>query len=590
MALRQPIVCVLGHVDHGKTSLLDAIRSTKVQSREAGAITQAIGASEIPIGVITEACAPVLSTLPVKFTIPGVLVIDTPGHEAFANLRRRGGSIADIAILVIDVTKGIEAQTREAIEILREYKTPFVVAANKIDAVSGWHVFEGESFASSHAKQNQNTQAFLDEKIYSMIGQLYDYKFSAERFDRVTDFTKQIVIVPVSAKTREGLPELLLYVAGLAQKFLEKKLFVEEKAGKASILEVREERGLGKTLDVILYDGTIQQGSRILFATLEGPVESKVKALLKPKPLDEMRDPTEKFNSVPAAFAAAGIKIACENADKALAGSSLFVVSNDAEAAAARTALEAEVQSIVLHSDSAGIMIKADALGSLEAISKLLSAEKIPIRSAEIGPPLKKDVLEAASVRQQDQDLGVIFAFNVPVDADVVALAQAEKVKVFKENIIYNLIEGYSEWKKEAKAAEKKEAFSKLILPAKITLLPHSCFRVSNPAVFGVEVLEGTIRKGYTMIRADGSVAGTIAGIQHEKEAIDSAKKGQQVAVSMPEPFYGRQVKEKDELYSDVSRDDVKIIEEKYLQALSPGERELLKEIKKIKGIIVAEF
>ncbi len=572
------------------TSLLDAIRSTKVQSREAGAITQAIGSSEIPIGVITEVCTSVLSKLPIQFTIPGVLVIDTPGHEAFANLRKRGGSIADIAILVIDVTKGIEAQTKEAIEILREYKTPFVVAANKIDAINGWHANEGESFSSSNEKQRPDVQARLDEKIYSLVGQLYEHSFPAERFDRVTDFTKQIVIVPVSAKTREGLPELLLYVSGLAQKFLEKKLFIGEKAGKASILEVREERGLGKTLDVILYDGKISQNDRIVFATIDGPVESRVKALLKPKPLDEMRDPSEKFKPVQDVFAASGVKIACDYADRALAGSSLFVAPSEGEVLDAKKALESEVQSIVTHSDQAGVTIKADALGSLEAIVKLLSAEKVEIRSAEIGSPSKKDVLEASSVHSQDAELGVIFAFNVAVDADVSALADEQKVKVFKENIIYNLIEGYSRWKQDAKALEKKEAFAKLALPAKIALLPHSCFRVSNPAVFGVEVLEGTIRKGYALIKSDGTVVGTIQGIQHEKEAIDSAKKGQQVAISMPEPFYGRQVKEKDELYSDVSRDDVKTIEEKYLQALSPGERELLKEIKRIKGILVAEF
>ncbi len=590
MALRQPIVCVLGHVDHGKTSLLDSIRSTKVQSREAGAITQAIGASEVPIGVVKEVCAPVISKLPIAFTIPGLLVIDTPGHEAFANLRRRGGGIADIAILVIDITKGIEAQTREAIEILREYKTPFIVAANKVDAISGWHAYEGESFSSSFAKQRPDVQARLDEKIYALVGQLYEYGFSAEQFDRVTDFTKQLVIVPESAKTREGLPELLLYVAGLAQKFLEKRLSAEGKAGKASILEVREEKGLGKTLDAILYDGQISQGDRIVFASIQGPVESKVKALLKPKPLDEMRDPSEKFKSVPSVYAAAGVKIACESADKALAGSSLFVVSSDEEANAARTALESEVQSIVLHSENAGVMIKADALGSLEAITKLLALEKVPIRSAEIGSPSKKDVLESSSVRSQDKELGVIFAFNVPVDSDVQSLAEGAGVKVFKENIIYNLLEGYSRWKGDAKAAEKKEAFAKLVMPAKILLLPHSCFRVSNPAVFGVEVLEGTIKKESRLMRQDGSIVGTIEGIQHEKEAIESAKRGQQVAISMPEPFYGRQVKEKDELYSDVSREDVKIIEEKYLQSLSQGEKELLKEIKRIKGISVAEF
>ncbi|MFH1056411.1 MAG: translation initiation factor IF-2 [Candidatus Micrarchaeota archaeon] len=583
--LRQPIVTVLGHVDHGKTSLLDAIRNTKVQSREAGQITQSVGASEVPIGIVKELCGSMLERMKTEFTIPGLLFIDTPGHEAFTNLRKRGGSVADIAILVIDVTKGVEEQTVEAIEILKEYKTPFVIALNKVDALSRWIAKENTCISVSFAIQRQDVLNELDERIYKLIGRLYEFGFQAERFDRVSDFTKQILIIPCSAKTREGLAELLMYVAGLAQRFLKERLELHGGiAGKGSILEVREEQGLGKTLDVILYDGSIEQGSEVVFATDEGPVVSKVKALLKPKPLDEMRDPREKFNSVRQVTAASGVKIACDYAEKAIAGSSLLVVGEAESVEKAQNEIRLELNEIVMESEEEGVILRADALGSLEAITRLFTAEKIPVKSASIGNVFRKHVLQANAVGENDKFLGVVFAFNVEVDGIAKEEARSSGVKVFEEKIIYNLIEGYKKWKSELEAADRKEAFAKVCFPAKVLVMPDCCFRVSNPAVFGVEVLEGRIRKNQSFLNESGKAVGTIRAIQHEKEEIEEARKGQQVAISMPEPFFGRQVKEKDVLIADCSKEDIKLLESKYSASLGEGEKELLKEIKKLKG------
>jgi len=586
--LRQPIVCVLGHVDHGKTSVLDAVRATGVAKREHGGITQAIGASIYPRELLDAACGAMLERMKIKLTIPGLLFIDTPGHEAFTNLRKRGGSIADIAILVIDGTKGIEAQTIEAIEILREYKTPFIVAFNKIDALNGWLPQRGSCFADSVKKQRADVIERLDEKIYQLIGALYNYGFQAERFDRASDFTKQVAIVPVSAKTQEGLQELLLFVAGLAQKFMEKTLTTsEDESGKGAILEVREERGLGKTLDVILYDGCVRQGDEIAFNTLTGPIECKVKALLEPKPLDEMRDPREKFKSVNEVHAATGVKIACECAVDAVGGSSLFVVRTQEEAHQARDSLEQELKQILFENSDQGVLIKADALGSIEAITRLFAAEKIKIKRTAIGAVSRRDVADATAMRDRDKLLGAIFAFNVPVADDAASEAAAAHVKIFDEKIIYNLIDGYKRWRDESVEGERREAFGKLVLPAKIKILDGCCFRVSNPCIIGIEVLEGRIRKDYPLMTEDGKAVGSIKTIQRNKEAVEEAKKGDQLAISIPEPFFGRQICEKQTLLSSPSKEDVAAIEAKYLKALSDGERELLGQIKKIKGYSV---
>ncbi len=585
--LRQPIVVILGHVDHGKTTLLDSIRSTTVASREAGAITQAVGASEVPISVIEETCADVRKKLGIKFTIPGLLFIDTPGHEAFANLRKRGGSIADIAILVIDINQGIQPQTVESINLLKQFKTPFVVAATKIDALSGWIKRPGECIGDSLSKQRQDVLQRLDQKIYELVGQLSQHELYSERFDRVNDFTKEILIVPVSSRTHEGLQELLLFVAGLAQKYLEKRLELHGKEpGKGAILEVKEEKGLGKTIDVMLYDGVMHEGDEIAFSTIDGKaVSCKVKAILRPKPLDELRDPKQKFSRVKLASAATGVKIACEEAHKALPGSSLYVLG-EGRKQSIFLKLEAEYREAVIESEKDGVMVKADALGSLEAIAGIFSTAGIPIRKAAIGAVTKKDVAEAASVSQKNKFLGCIFSFNLPVSREAEKEMQEKGVKLFNEKVIYNLLENYKRWVEEEKITERKTAFEHLVFPGKIRILPGHCFRVSNPLICGIEVLEGRIKKGASLLNATGEEIGTIRNIQLEKKEVGSASKGEQLAVSISGPTFGRQVKEKQILFVDVPISDAKLLEKKYSASLSEGEKELLKETKKLKGII----
>ncbi len=584
---RQPIVVVMGHVDHGKTSLLDSIRSTAVASREAGAITQAVGASIVPISVIEDTCGALKNKLKIKFTIPGLLFIDTPGHEAFANLRKRGGSIADIAVLVIDINQGVQPQTVESINLLKQYKTPFVVAATKVDAISGWKKQQNTCMSDSLSLQRSDVCQRLDEKLYELVGQLSQHGLNSERFDRVTDFTKQLLIVPVSSHTREGLQELLLYVAGLAQRYLEKRLELhEDEAGKGSILEVKEEKGLGKTLDVILYDGVLKEGDEIAFGTLEGKaVACKVKAILMPKPLDEMRDPKEKFNRVKIASAATGVKIACEEAQNALPGSSLFVIKGNKKNVFAQ--LEKEYSEIIIESQDNGVIIKADALGSLEAISKLFTDAGIAIRKTSIGGIAKKDIAEASSIANKEKFLAVIFSFNVPVPESVKKDLEVAKVKLFEESVIYNLLENYQRWVSEEKASERRKAFENIAFPGKIQLMPGHCFRVSNPMICGFEILEGKVKKGNALINDKGEEIGEIRAIQSEKKEVESAQKGQQIAISITGPTFGRQVKEKQILYVDISKEDAILLQNKYASSLSPGEKDLLSETKKIKGLTV---
>ncbi|RLI30836.1 translation initiation factor IF-2, partial [Candidatus Bathyarchaeota archaeon] len=437
--LRQPIVVVLGHVDHGKTTLLDRIRGTAVAAREPGAISQHIGASFVPSSIIEKLCGNLLKMFKFRIEIPGLLFIDTPGHAAFSNLRRRGGSIADIAILVVDIMDGVKPQTVESIEILRARKTPFVVAANKLDLIRGWKSQPGKSFIESIRTADPSVVRLLDEKVYSIVGALAEYRFNSERYDRVRDFTKTVAIVPVSAKTGEGLPDLLAVLTGLTQQYMKKRLIITAGPAKGAILEVCEDVGLGVNVNAIIYDGILRKNDTIVLGGKKEPIIAKVKAILIPKPLDEIRDPREKFTEIREVSAAVGVKIVASGLEEAIAGAPIYGVSSKDELKEVLERVKAEVESIRILTDREGIIVKADTLGSLEALVEELKKSDIPIRIADVGDVSKRDVVEASIVKSEDLKFGVILAFNVKILPDAEEEALKTGVKIFQNNVIYRL-------------------------------------------------------------------------------------------------------------------------------------------------------
>ncbi len=577
--IRQPIICVMGHVDHGKTTLLDKIRNTVVTHREAGGITQHIGASEVPIDVVRSIVGPVIEKSNIKIIIPGLLFIDTPGHEAFTNLRKRGGSVADLAILVVDVSKSFEPQTYEAIDILREYKTPFILAANKIDLVTGWRQQGTYSFMESMSKQARGVSEALEAKMYELVGKMSELGFESERFDRVKDFKKEVIIVPVSAKTGEGLSELLTYAAGLSQRFLEARLEIEVSGpGRGNIIEKKEDKGLGLTIDVILYDGTLAVNDTIAFATQAGIATSKVKALLKPKSLQELRESSSKFFYVDSVSAASGIKVSASGLDDALPGSLLLstAVPNYEQE------LKSELSDI-FNVDKSGVIVKADTMGSIEAMSMLLGAEGIKISKKEIGRVTKRDVLDAFAMRASDPFSSVVLAFNVPIDGEAALESEASATKVISSNIIYKIIEDYKLWLAAEKRAEKDAVEKALVFPGVVKVLPNCCFRVSHPAVFGVSVERGRIKPSYSMMNETGEIVGKIREVQDNGIGKQEAKPGESVAISMDDVTFGRQVKTNDTLYTFMNDENVRALRYKFKDMLNDDETALLDKIAEIK-------
>ncbi len=577
--IRQPVACVLGHVDSGKTTLLDKIRGSAVALSEVGSMTQHIGASFFPLRTLKAISGKVIKHSSGKIKIPGLLVIDTPGHSIFINLRKRGGSVADIAILVLDVLRGFEPQTYESLDILKNRKIPFIVAANKIDTIPGWVYHSDVSLLESLKSQDTNVQQQLDDHIYTIIGTFSRLGFEAERFDRIRDFTKYVTIVPLSAKTGEGVPELLSILIGLTQQYMRKKLKVSKGAAKGTILEVKEEPGLGITVNVIIYDGVLHEGDKIVLGGRNKPIVTRVRALLLPKPLDEIREPREKFTPVKEVKAAAGVKIAAPGIEEAIAGAPLYAADRKNPVNILVKTVAEELEKLRIITDKVGVVLKTDTLGSLEATISELEKNGVPIRMADVGDVSRRDVIEASIVKMDAPTLGVILSFNVRILPDVEEEAGNRGIKLFKNNVIYQLIEDYIEWMHLQEEAMTKRRFESLMRPGEIKVMLGYIFRKCKPAIFGVKVIMGRVQPKYRLIKANGELMGEVLQIQGQGQPIPEATEGMQVALSMREPVIGRNLHEGDTMYVLVPEEDVKKLLEKHQNKLSLGEVEVLNKL-----------
>ncbi len=573
---RQPILSVLGHVDSGKTTLLDNIRESKIVDGEAGGITQMIGATEIPLDTVEDVCGDLLQQLDTTLTIPGLLFIDTPGHAAFSSLRKRGGSISDIAILVIDIEEGVQPQTEEAIKILSESSTPFIIALNKVDKLPGWKSQE-QCFSKNVQFQSDKNVKALDDRIYELMADLNEYGFVIDRFDRVDNFTEKIGVVPISAMTGEGLPELLMTVAGLAQNYLEDDLEVEEGDGKATVLEVSEQKGFGTTVDVIHYDGTIHEDDKIVYGTPEGVKVTDTRALLKPRPLKEIRL-DKQYQKVGKVEPASGVKIAGQDLEGVVPGAPLRAGKHTEKLI---EEVKKELETSSFETDNEGLIAKADSLGSLEALMLEIEDIDVKVQKADVGRIKKSDIIE---VDNEDPEFRAVIAFNAEVTEKALELAESKDVKIFNSDVIYEALDNYSRWKEDLKQQNRKKALENLSRPAEVRTLQDHVFRSSNPVVIGMKVVEGVINQG-SLIDEDGEKIGRIKALQDDGESLEKAEKGDTVALSIANASLDRDFEAGDHLFVDLTSNDYRRLRE-LDDMLSAGEKKALERIVEIKDSV----
>ncbi len=546
------------------TSVLDAFRGSSVQEGEAGGITQKISFTKYPFGQLKEAC-PIVEKSGVKLDIPGFLFIDTPGHAAFTNLRRRGGALADLAILVVSVKEGIKPQTAEVLQILKANKVPFLIALNKIDAISGWK--KHDSLKESVENQAVNAADEFQEALLTFQGSLKEHGFDSDLYYNITDFTKKIAIVPTSARTKEGIPELLFVLCGLSQGFLKERLKISDEA-KGVILEIKKEKGMD-SVEAILYDGELKVGDEIAIASFGEPVVSKIRAIEEILPL------SFKYKAVESALAATGVRLQLKNKEGVTSGMPFQSINNNLEKI--KSEFKKEVSGII-KTDKQGIIIKAESLGSLEALIFLLRQENIQIIKADIGPIGKSDVVSAKANLDINPLDAVILGFNVDIEEGV----EKGNVKVLTNAVVFKLIEDLQKWRTEKAAEIEREKMLGLATICKLEILPQYVFRNSNPAIFGVKVIAGRVKVGIPLIDNNGEEVARVKSLQLDKAGVDEAKAGQELAMALPGIAFDRRLKDVKYLYANVSERQFKAFKENK-DLLSGDELKVLQEVSDIK-------
>lgn len=581
--MRQPIVSILGHVDHGKTSILDYIRSlgverqASVMDREAGGITQHIGATEVPAEVLNNTCAELLDGK--EFKSPGLLFIDTPGHQSFTSLRSRGGTLADIAILVVDVIEGLKPQTIESLRILKDSKTPFLIAANKIDRISGWHCERGRGFIAAWQAQRSDIHDLFEERYWKLVGQFSEYGFNVERYDLISDFTQSVAMVPCSAKDGEGLQDLLAIAVGLAERFLEERLIDTLGAAEATVLEMKDERGLGKTIDIILNRGELNVGDKITLVSASGPFTTHIKGMFRAKGMSEMRDAGDRWESCDHAIAACGLKITAPGLEDVLAGTTLRQTRTADELAIAEQLAYKEAR-ITVELAEEGVLIKADTIGGLEALAFELNKMEVPIRLASIGSVNKKDILNAEAAK--DPLHRVILGFAITPNSEVAPRLENNETdaKFIGNDIIYRILERFEEWSEETKRALDEAHRENLVYPARLLYLKDHTFRNRNPAIVGMRILGGRVHLGQRIMKLDGSAVGQIKSMRStDGLELKKATQGEEVAMAISGPTVGRHIDELDEFLVDIPSSHAKRLRS---VELNPVEEEILEEITRI--------
>ncbi|RVD89869.1 uncharacterized protein DFL_000857 [Arthrobotrys flagrans] len=586
--LRSPICCILGHVDTGKTKLLDKIRQTNVQEGEAGGITQQIGATYFPVEAIKQKTEVVNQDGSLEFNVPGLLVIDTPGHESFTNLRSRGSSLCNIAILVVDIMHGLEPQTIESIRLLRGRKTPFIVALNKIDRLYGWKEVPNNGFQDSLAKQSKAVQNEFKDRLAQTKLAFAEQSLNAELFYENKNMSKYVSLVPTSAHTGEGIPDMLkLLITLTQQRMAEKLMYLSEL--ECTVLEVKVIEGLGTTIDVVLSNGVLREGDRIVLCGLNGAIATTVRALLTPQPLRELR---VKSNYVhhKEVKAALGVKIAANDLENAIAGSRLLVVGPDDDEEDLCEEVMSDLEGLLnkVEKSGKGVCVQASTLGSLEALLDFLSVSKIPVMSISIGPVYKRDVMRAGTMLEKNKEFAVMLCFDVKVDKEAQAYADEVGVKLFTADIIYHLFDSFTAYQKDLLEQKRKETADLAVFPCVLRVV--QVFHQRDPIVVGIDVVEGSLRIGTPIAipkpGGDPVVLGRVTSIELNHKAVPIAKKtSPSVAVKIEasnQPVLGRHWEDKDTLYSHISRKSIDTLKDHFREEVAKEDWALIVQLKKV--------
>ncbi|OUC47417.1 putative translation initiation factor aIF-2 [Trichinella nativa] len=567
---RSPVICVLGHVDTGKTKILDKIRHTHVQDSEAGGITQQIGATFVPREALVEQTKMVKGFDGESLQLPGLLIIDTPGHESFSNLRSRGSSLCDIAVLVVDIMHGLEMQTIESINLLKQRKTPCVVALNKVDRLYDWKACPNKDIRAALKAQQRNAQIEFNERVRETVLQFAQQGLNVALFWENPDQEEYISLVPTSAHTGDGMGNLMQAIIGYCQsKLMDRLLF--QPTLQCTVLEVKVIAGLGTTIDVILVNGYLRVGNTIVVAGSEGPIVTQIRELLMPHPLRELRVKNNYLHNK-VVKAAQGVKIVAKDLEKALAGLPLLLAKK-----------ESEIEEL-----------KEELSNSLK---KILQAVKLSERGVYVQASTlvhKRDVVKVSTMLEHDPQWAVILAFDVKVDRDAQQMADELEVKIFQADIIYHLQDAFLKYREELKQKKRQEFEHLAIFPCKLRVLPQHMYKTRDPIICGVVVEAGILKVGVPLCvpSKEFIYLGNVSSIEQNHKQLQSVRKNAEVCIKIENTtgeapkMFGRHFTEQDMLVSRISRETIDVCKQYFREDLQKADWQLMVELKKVFEIL----
>eukprot|EP00804_Cyclotella_cryptica_P024654 CCRYP_001660-RB/>CCRYP_001660-RB protein AED:0.02 eAED:0.02 QI:213/1/1/1/1/1/4/98/992 len=599
--LRCPIVVIMGHVDTGKTKLLDKIRKTNVQEGEAGGITQQIGATYFEKSTLVTQTARLNETEKFDLTLPGMLVIDTPGHESFTNLRSRGSSLCDVAILVVDLMHGLEQQTIESLHMLRNRGTPFVVALNKVDRCYSWKTCKDAPIREALKEQGDGTLQEFRSRASDAKLQLQEQGVNSNIYWEMGDDDWEnsdfVPLVPTSAITGEGVQDILLLLCQIAQRKLWKQLMWCANL-QATVLEVKAIDGLGMTVDVLVVNGYLREGDRAVFCTLDGPIVTEIRGLLTPPPSREMRIKSEYIHHKEVK-GALGVKVIGNGLEKVMAGTSVLVVGPDDEVEDIKAEVMSDLTKLQdkLSTDKKGVMVQASTLGALEALLQFLREETkppIPVSAIGIGTIHKRDVTKISIMNEKGcPEFATILAFDVPVEREAREQAEELNVRIFTADIIYHLFDQFTRFMEQLTEKRREDAAAIAVFPSIVKILPQHVFNQKDPIIVGVEVVEGILKVGTPLcVPALGGLhVGKVTSIESNGREQETAKKGTSVAIKIvnetnPTITYGRQFDASHSLYSTLTRASIDALKMHFKDKLETEDWRLVVKLKKVFNII----
>jgi len=462
---RPPVVAILGHVDHGKTSLLDYIRKSHIAKQEHGAITQKIGAYEIDTKIK-------------GYRINKITFIDTPGHEAFSQLRLRGANVADLALLIIDGKDSVMPQTIESISHIQAANIPFIVVINKID--------------------------LPDTNPDKVKNDLLKYQVLVEGKGG------KVPAVNVSAKTGQGINELLETILLICEDL--NLNFIKDNPLNAIVIETKKDRR-GVVVSAIVKDGTMKTSQTIY----SDGIKAKIRSLVD----DQGKSVTEVFPSTPVEILGFGTSPKVGNIiniSELVKTVSAPIVAQQKKVFNLQTVLATEKKEKKLR-----LVIKADSFGSLEAIiSALLNKDNIEIILGSVGDVHKSDVFLAKTSK------AIIIGFNTRIEAEIIQLAKQEKVIIKTYNIIFELLEELEEVTDLLKLKEEAEKNAKG--EAKIL----ASFVIEKEKIFGVKIIKGKISLSdkIDVYRENKPVGKTkVVSLKIRAKKVEEVKKDQEAGI-----------------------------------------------------------